>query len=39
VSRAVASLFIANPFSAKKVAEMISTHPDIDSRIKKLRSM
>ncbi len=39
VSRAVAPLFIVNPFSAKKVAELLSTHPDIDSRIEKLRSM
>jgi len=39
VSRATAPLFIANPFSAKKVAAAFSTHPDIDDRIKRLRSM
>jgi len=39
VSRAVAPLFIANPFSNKKVSVALSTHPDIDDRIKKLRNM
>jgi len=39
VSRAVAPLFIVNPFSSKKIAELFSTHPDIDSRIEKLRNM
>jgi heat shock protein HtpX len=39
VSKAVAPLFIVNPFSTKKVAEFLSTHPDIDSRIEKLREM
>jgi len=39
VSRAVAPLFIANPFSSKNVAVALSTHPPIDDRIKKLRSM
>jgi len=39
VSRAVAPLFIANPFSNKKVSVALSTHPDIDDRIKRLRGM
>lgn len=39
VSKAVAPLFFVNPFSSKKIAELFSTHPDINSRIEKLRSM
>ena len=39
VSRAAAPLFIASPFSAKKVAAAFSTHPPIEDRVKRLRSM
>lgn len=36
---ATAHLFISNPFSAKKFASLFSTHPPIEERIKRLRSM
>jgi heat shock protein HtpX len=39
VSGAVSHLFIANPFKAKNVVGIFSTHPDIDERIKRLRAM
>jgi len=39
VNRAVAPLFIVNPFSSKNISVALSTHPDIDDRIKRLRSM
>ncbi len=39
-SNATAHLFIANPFgSGKKFAAMLSTHPPIEDRIRKLREM
>ena len=37
-SKAIAPLFISDPFK-KKFQNMFSTHPDIDSRIKKLDAM
>lgn len=36
-STATAHLFFANPFSAKSLSNLFSTHPPIDERIKKLR--
>jgi heat shock protein HtpX len=39
ISRAAAPLFIANPFGNFKVKNLFSTHPPIDERIERLRSM
>jgi heat shock protein HtpX len=38
-SSATAHLFIASPFSGKKMAAMFSTHPPVEERIKRLRTM
>jgi heat shock protein HtpX len=38
-SEATAHLFISNPFSGKKVANLFNTHPPIAERIKILREM
>tara|TARA_Y100000310_G_scaffold340932_1_gene438399 strand:+ start:237 stop:1079 length:843 start_codon:yes stop_codon:yes gene_type:complete len=38
-STAGASLFIVNPFSMKGVMAMLSTHPPIEDRIKKLKDL
>jgi len=39
VSEAGASLFIVNPFSMKGLTNMLSTHPPLSERIKKLKSL
>jgi len=38
-SGATANLFIANPFTGRAMANLFSTHPPIEDRIKKLRAM
>jgi heat shock protein HtpX len=38
-AKAMAPLFISNPFSAKKISNLFSTHPDIDQRIKLIERM
>lgn len=38
-NKATAHLFISNPFSKKNLSGLWSTHPPIDDRIKRLRSM
>jgi len=38
-SSATAHLFISSPFSDKKLSAMFSTHPPIEERIKRLRTM
>lgn len=38
-SNATAHLFIANPFKRKSLTSLLSTHPPIEERIKRLRSM
>ncbi len=38
-SRATAHMFIANPFKGKKMMQLMSTHPPIKERIKRLRKM
>ncbi len=38
-SRATAHMFIANPFKGKKMMQLMSTHPPIQERIKRLREM
>jgi len=38
-SKTVAPLYISNPFKAQNISSMWSTHPPIDERIKRLRSM
>ena len=38
-NNATAHLFISNPFSAKKFANLFSTHPPLEERIKRLRGM
>ncbi len=39
VSKAVASLYISNPFGADRIAGLFSTHPPLKERIKRLRVM
>lgn len=39
VHQATAHLFISNPFGAEKVANLFSTHPPVEDRIKALREM
>jgi len=38
-SKTVAPLYISNPFKAQNIRSIWSTHPPIDERIKRLRSM
>lgn len=38
-SNATAHLFISNPFGGKKLSGLLSTHPPIEERIKRLREM
>lgn len=38
-AKALAPLFISNPFSAKQFKSIFSTHPDVDERIKILENM
>jgi heat shock protein HtpX len=38
-SPTTSSLFIVNPFSARGLIQLFSTHPDINSRIQRLNSM
>jgi heat shock protein HtpX len=38
-SKTVAPLYISNPFKSQSVSSMWSTHPPIDERIQRLRSM
>jgi len=38
-SQATAHLYIANPFSGKKLATIFSTHPPVEERVKRLRGM
>ncbi|MGC9309611.1 MAG: zinc metalloprotease HtpX [Candidatus Nanoarchaeia archaeon] len=37
-NQATSSLFIVNPFTKKGLLNLLSTHPDIDDRIKKLKA-
>ncbi len=38
-SRATAHMFITNPFKGKKMMQLMSTHPPIQERIRRLREM
>ena len=38
-TQATAHMFIANPFSGRKISGLFSTHPPVEERIKKLRGM
>ncbi|KKS58240.1 MAG: Protease HtpX-like protein [Parcubacteria group bacterium GW2011_GWA2_42_35] len=38
-NKAMAHLYIANPFSTKNIAKLFMTHPPIEERVKALRDM
>jgi heat shock protein HtpX len=38
-SRATAHMFLSNPFAGKSFLSLLSTHPPLEDRIKKLREM
>lgn len=38
-NQATSHLFIVNPFSGRALANLFSTHPDMNSRVQRLRSM
>jgi heat shock protein HtpX len=38
-TNATAHLYISNPFGAKKISKLFSTHPPIEERIKILRGL
>ena len=38
-NEATASLFIVNPFSAKGIVTLFSTHPSVDERVRRLKAI
>jgi len=39
VNEAASHMFIINPFSARKAANLFSTHPPIQQRVERLRNV